>query len=133
MPLIPIVIIVVAILSAISNQNKRQQQQSRRTYNPKQAGMPPVTRQEISEAERQARQEELKRRLLENKARREAEAASQLVKPKPAEQPKPAQSSKPVRLKDRPWQRTLLPKNPSRSIRRRSAAAEAYTTATMRA
>lgn len=114
MPLIPIIIIVVAILSAISNQNKRQQQQSRRTYNPKQAGMPPVTKTEISEAERQARQEELKRRLLENKARREAEAASQLVKPKPAEQPKPAQSSKPaspIKTERRPLERQTLAKN----------------------
>ena len=107
MPLIPIIIIVVAILSAVSNQNKKQQQQSRRTYNPKQAGMPPVTRQEISEAERQARQEELKRRLLENKARREAEAASQLVKPKPAQSSKPAPAKQTER---RPLEKQTLEK-----------------------
>lgn len=113
MPLIPIIIIVVAILSAVSNTNKKQQQQAQRRYNPKQAGMPTVTRQEISEAERQARQEELKRRLLENKARREAEAASQLVKPKPAEQPKPAQSAKPAPAKQterRPLEKQTLEK-----------------------
>lgn len=107
MPLIPIIIIVVAILSAVSNANKKQQQQAQRRYNPKQAGMPTVTRQEISEAERQARQEELKRRLLENKARREAEAASQLVKPKPAQSAKPAPAKQTER---RPLEKQTLEK-----------------------
>lgn len=107
MPLIPIIIIVVAILSAVSNANKKQQQQARRRYTPKQAGMPPVTRQEISEAERQARQEELKRRLLENKARREAEAASQLVKPKPAQPAKPAPA---MQTERRPLEKQTLEK-----------------------
>ena len=107
MPFIPIIIIVVAILSAVSNANKKQQQQAQRRYNPKQAGMPTVTRQEISEAERQARQEELKRRLLENKARREAEAASQLVKPKPAQSSKPAPAKQTER---RPLEKQTLEK-----------------------